>query len=80
MRQWKVIGLFTAVASSAAIFGSAQPGWGQAPLPTVAVLRATGAESTRVNLMFREALRSIGHEDGRTIRLMEYAAVGKRPR
>jgi putative ABC transport system substrate-binding protein len=67
------IGLFTALAS-AALVGSFQPGCGQTPLPTVAVLRATGAESARVNLMFREALRSVGHEDGRTIRLREYAA------
>src|SRR5918994_687601 len=74
MRRREVIALFRAVASSAALVGSAQPAWAQAPLPTVAVLRATGAESARVNVMFREALRSIGHEDGRTIRVMEYTA------
>jgi putative tryptophan/tyrosine transport system substrate-binding protein len=74
MRLREFIALLRAVAWSAALVGSAQPGWGQAPLPTVAVLRVTGAESARVNVMFREALRSIGHEDGRTIRLMEYTA------
>ena len=47
---------------------------GQGSLPLVAVLRATGEESAKVNVQFRQALRDIGHEDGRTIRILEYAA------
>src|SRR5687767_8117321 len=46
----------------------------QSSPPTVAVLRATGDESARVTRMFLEALRGIGHEDGRTFRFVEYSA------
>ena len=56
------------------IVGSPTPGCAQATLPIVAVLRATGPEAAHVDVMFREALRSIGHEDGRTIKLVHYAA------
>ena len=54
--------------------GGPTTAWAQPSLPTVAVLRATGAEGSRADLMFREALRSIGHEDGRTINIVGYAA------
>jgi putative tryptophan/tyrosine transport system substrate-binding protein len=56
------------------IMGEAGHGFAQSSPPTVAVLRATGDESARVTLMFLEALRGIGHEDGRTFRFVEYSA------
>ena len=46
----------------------------QSSLPVVAILRATGDESANVNRLFRQAAREIGHEDGRTIRIIEYSA------
>ena len=46
----------------------------QSSLPVVAILRATGDESASVNRLFRQAAREIGHEDGRTIRIVEYSA------
>jgi hypothetical protein len=37
-------------------------------------LRATGgAEAAKVDRLFLQALQEIGHEDGRTIRLVEYS-------
>jgi putative ABC transport system substrate-binding protein len=46
----------------------------QDPLPVVALMRVSGETAARLNDMFRQALREIGHEDGRTIRLVLYLA------
>ena len=45
----------------------------QGTLPKVAILRVTKAESgTELNRVFRRALAELGHEEGRTLRLVEY--------
>src|SRR5829696_3477979 len=62
--------LAAALAASACAFGAIA--FGQGSLPVVALLRATG--ESKVNMQFRQALRDIGHEDGRTIQVIEYAA------
>ena len=60
------------LACLSSVMGETGNGFAQSSPPTVAVLRATGDESARVTRMFLEALRGIGHEDGRTFRLVEY--------
>ena len=67
--------LAMALAASACALGApgASPiAFAQGSLPIVALLRATG--ESKVNMQFRQALRDLGHEDGRTIRVMDYAA------
>src|SRR5829696_1950249 len=47
----------------------------QGGLPVVAVLRVTKADSgATLNRVLRQGLADIGHEDGRTLRLVEYFA------
>jgi putative ABC transport system substrate-binding protein len=73
MRRRAFLSWLSAVGWSS-VTGSMRPARAQNTPPLVVVLRATGAESARVGQMFREALRNIGHEDGRTIRLVEHSA------
>ena len=50
-------------------------------LPTVAVLRFTKAESgTKLNRVFREGLAELGHEDGQTMRLVDFFAEDRAER
>ena len=78
MRRARGLRLRSAIATCAwllAAVGASGPAVAQGSPPAVVLLRVTGSEvNIRDNQVIRQALRDIGYEDGRTIRILEYSA------